>query len=466
MPAVDGWEFRSAQLAEPELADIPVVAISADDSPQARAIHADAYLRKPLDASDVIRVVARVLRDKELRELGARLAEAERLAALGRLAAGVGHEINNPLTYVMGNLSMLSDDLQRARQRDPESVGALGDVGTLMSECLEGLERIRRIVGSLQQLSRPSEPERVEVNLVAVIDRAIATTLHEIRPRASLVRRIDTLPPIEADEGPLTQLFVNLMVNAAQAIEEGRAGHNEVVVRAKTRGNKIVVEISDTGQGIAPHVLPHIFDPFFTTKSSRGGTGLGLAISRQIVESHQGQMEVQSDGVGRGTRVIVRLPLFRPSATRPAIRAVDELEVGAAPTRVLVVDDEPSVLTWLARVLESRFEVVTASGATVALEHIERGDVFDAILCDLIMPNGGGEALQAGLANMAPALLPRLVFMTGGAFTTRSRQILEQGTSPVLYKPFRSEEVLKVLTDLIARMGSVQPRRLGPRPVA
>ena len=453
MPAFDGWEFRSAQRAEPELANIPVVAISADDSPQARAIHADAYLRKPLEAPDVIRVVGRLLREKEMRELGARLAEAERLAALGRLAAGVGHEINNPLTYVMGNLSMLAEDLAAAKQRDPRRVAPLGDVDTLMTECLEGLERIRRIVGSLQQLSRPSEPERAEVNLTGVIDRAIATTLHEIRPRATLVRRIEALPAIEADEGALTQLFVNLMVNAAQAIEEGRAGNNEVIVRAEPKGNDIVVEVTDTGQGIAPQVLPHVFDPFFTTKSSRGGTGLGLAISRQIVESHHGQMEVHSDGVGRGTTVRVRLPIFRATAHRAVSQPSQLGKSEPARARILVVDDEPSVLTWLSRILSPRFEVVTASGATTAMQHIERGESFDAILCDLIMPNGGGEALQAGLAAQRPALLPRLVFMTGGAFTARSRQILEQGSSPVLYKPFRSDEVIKALADLVARLG-------------
>lgn len=444
MPVMDGWEFRTRQRDNPVLASIPVVAISADGSAQAQAIHADAYLQKPLGADVLVGTVDRVLRQREARQMAERLVEAERLAALGRLAAGVGHEINNPLTYVTINIQEIMQLLDGAPEAKLERLLDLPALRDMMNDVQDGLEHVCRIVAMLQSLSRKGDNALETVDLEALLDRALAIVDHQLRPRARVVRTYAGLPPVMANAGMLMQVFINLLVNAAQAIDEGNADGHKVMVCTRTEGDWIVIEISDTGAGIPPEVLPSVFDAFFTTKVSAKGTGIGLAICKQIIDEHGGEIDLRNRE-GGGTSVRVRLP--RTPARRPRPKSDHDAPTGGPvrKRRLLVIDDEPSIGRAIVRSLGAEHEVVVAETSAEALSLIEGGERFDLLLCDVIMPMGGGLAMREGLKAQAPEQLPRLVFMTGGAFTPQAETLVHESDGRVLMKPFTVDEIRLLL---------------------
>lgn len=334
MPVMDGWEFRAAQKNDPNLAGIPVLAVSADGSAKAEAIAADGYLRKPLSTRTLLDTVARILAHVERQRLLGRLAEAERFAALGRLAAGVGHEINNPLTYVSVNvdLAVAEIGLWLAQNSAGEAGGAAGTsapsralaiekmttVREMLDESRSGLRRIRDVVKNLQGLSRPPEPTRELFSLNELLDESLAMARNHLEHRATVVKNYGDLPALLGDRSALGQVFLNLLLNAAQALPEGRADRNEITVTTSQLDGELAVDIRDTGAGIPRDVLPHIFDQFYTTKPIGEGTGLGLAVSHRIVTDHGGQILVDSE-VGLGSTIRVVLPLRHPEV--PADRA-------------------------------------------------------------------------------------------------------------------------------------------------
>ena len=450
MPLMSGWEFRATQRRDSRIAGVPVLAVSADDSPQARAIHADAYLAKPLDADTLLSTVARLLEQQAQKVMAARLAEAERLAALGRLAAGVGHEINNPLTYVIINLRLASSLLAEI---DPHLVvdePVIAKVTAMMTDSLDGLERIAAIVASLQGLARHTEGERTLVDVSRILDRALTIAEHETRARAQVARSYRDRVALEADEGRLLQLFVNLIVNAAQAIKPGAPQDNTIEVTTMVRQGRLHVAVRDTGQGIPEDVLPHVFNPFFTTKQEEQGTGLGLAISQEIAREHGGDIVVETRA-GMGTAITVRLPLsgrgLKASHAEDRPQPTPSIEGG----RVLVVDDEPQILRILKRSLEPACSVSTAPDVAVALEIIENDAPFDVILCDIVLPTGGVRMLRTWLEQRAPELLPGLVYMTGGGLSPETQSMLDESPNPVLRKPFHLDEVHQTIAAIMAR---------------
>jgi CheY-like chemotaxis protein len=251
-----------------------------------------------------------------------------------------------------------------------------------------------------------------------------------------------------AEEGVLAQILVNLVVNAAQSIPEGRQD-GEVVVRAEPAGERVRIVVEDNGTGMEPEVLRRAFEPFFTTKPFGSGTGLGLAVSRGLVVSLGGALLLESEP-GRGTRAIVELALAAAPAEPYAPRAA----APPAPPRIrmLVVDDESSVLRSLQRVLESRYRVDLASGVDDGLARME-AERFDLVLCDVMMPAGGGERLYETLLARTPALARRIVFFTGGAVTDAARRFLANQPQPVLLKPLDLEQ----LSSLAERMRPAAP---------
>ncbi|HEY7723747.1 MAG TPA: ATP-binding protein, partial [Anaeromyxobacteraceae bacterium] len=226
---------------------------------------------------------------------------------------------------------------------------------------------------------------------------------------------------------------VNLLLNAAQAIPEGRAGENEVRVTARSANGEIVAEVSDTGCGIPPENFPRIFDPFFTTKPAGLGTGLGLSITHGIVSGLGGSIEVESAS-GRGTTFRVRLPVHGQPAQVPAPAGAPPA-AAARRARVLVVDDELLVGRAVARVLGGEHEVQAVTSPAEALRRAARGESWDIVLCDLMMPEMDGAEFGARLAEVAPALAGRIVYMTGGAFTDQIREFLEHDRHPHVEKP-------------------------------
>jgi signal transduction histidine kinase len=267
----------------------------------------DTVLREE-GASRLAAAMDRVVHEARLRaqqrELRDQILVSERLASVGFLVAGIAHEINNPLAAVIANQEFVRSELTRlaeAGNNTKEAIGALDDA--ILSTTL-----IRQVVRDLHTFSQTDNEDVDLVDARAVLERALRMTWHEIRDRAKLVRDLRPAPQVRANVARMSQIFLNLLINAAQAIPPGRAQANEIraVTRTDERGN-FVAEIHDTGSGIAPEHLPHIFDPFFTTKPPGAGTGLGLAVSHRLVERYGGTIGVVTR-VGRGSSFTVTLP--------------------------------------------------------------------------------------------------------------------------------------------------------------
>src|ERR1700712_210836 len=273
MPGMNGWQFRVEQRKRPALTDIPVIALSADVSPYAAAIDADAYLRKPVDFDRLCTVIEQIILASERKRLASKAVELERIRALGLLVAGVAHEINNPLTYVLGNLELASSR-QRTLLASPERALTLGPkLFENIESARDGAERIAFIVRLLSTFVRGSGEEIQSVDVLRALDAAAPLAMQHLRPRARLKREVAPLPPVRANEARMAQVFLNLLINAAQAIPEGAPDKNEICVRAHQFGEKVAIIISDTGCGIAPELTARIFEPFYTTKPADQGTG-------------------------------------------------------------------------------------------------------------------------------------------------------------------------------------------------
>jgi PAS domain S-box-containing protein len=259
----------------------------------------------PLSTESGILVSAAIRDITERKQLESRLLMADRMSSIGTLAGGVAHEINNPLAYVLANLEHVHE---RIEQLEGEFPGRFGDLKDVVREARHGADRVRRIVRDLKAFCRVDEEERGPVDVNRVLDMAINLAWNEIRHRARFVKDFAVVPAVEANEARLGQVFLNLLMNAAQAIPLGGVERNQIRVATRTDGGAgVVIEVEDTGCGIPQENLGRIFDPFFTTRSTGLGTGLGLSICHGIVGALGGHIGVESD-VGRGTTVRVALP--------------------------------------------------------------------------------------------------------------------------------------------------------------
>jgi PAS domain S-box-containing protein len=376
----------------------------------------------------------------EKRALQASIAQSDRLASMGLLAAGVAHEINNPLSYVLYNLESVLEEL-------PGFAGT-EDLAARVSESLDGTRRIRDIARALGTFSRvePGAVRDVEVRDAA--EHAISMAYNEIKYRARLVKDFQTVPKVVGSEGKLAQVFLNLLINAAHAIDEGDVEHNEIGVSTWSEADLVFAEVRDTGRGIAPEYGDRIFEPFFTTKGVAAGSGLGLAICQNIVRTFGGTISFQSEP-GRGSRFRIALPRqpvgdspSRQSSTRPPVRA--------ARGRILVVDDEAAIQRALGRMLGRAHRVVTVSSGEEARAMLDRDQDFDVILCDLMMARMSGMDLHQWLAQHQPDLAGRVVFMSGGAFTPLARDYLAKVPNTRLEKPLDSRLVQDVIALAVA----------------
>jgi CheY-like chemotaxis protein len=302
---------------------------------------------------------------------------------------------------------------------------------------------VQRIVRDVKTFARGDDDVRGPLDVAAVVDAALQLAGSDLRQRARLVRDFARVPKVEANESRLGQVFLNLLVNAAQALPEGR--DNEVRVRIFAPDERaVVVEITDTGTGIPADALPRVFDPFFTTKPVGVGTGLGLFVCQGIVASLGGTLELESVE-GKGTTVRVRLPAIDPAAVPvPSVPPVSSAPTATRRARVLLVDDEPSLGRALAAALRGEHDVVAVTSGQEALELFAVDDDFDVVLSDLMMPRMTGMALWARVNATRPELAARFVFVTGGAFTPEAAAFLDEGR-PQLEKPFDMAELRALL---------------------
>ncbi|MBN8612700.1 MAG: response regulator [Deltaproteobacteria bacterium] len=421
----------------------------------------------PVSASSVsqlVSVVQRQLRDAELRaertRIKGELLVSERMASIGTLAVGVAHEINNPLAALLGNLQYCAEEVEKIRcdlasasadlaegSAAKRALDRLAALDEPVRDALEAGERVREIARDLRHFARPEDDPTGAVDLRAVLESSIRMAWNEIRHRARLEKDYAPAPRVRANEGRLGQVFLNLLLNAARAIEVGRVADNEILVRiGETERGEGFVEVRDTGSGIDETVLPRIFDPFFTTKPSFG-SGLGLAISARIVAGLGGSITVDSRA-GRGSSFRVTLPAAEQDIDGPATRRAKISSTGRA-GRILVVDDEPLLGSALRRMLASRHDVTVETDGRAALGRIEHGERFDVILCDLMMPEMDGRAFHEAVRRMAPAQAERFVFMTGGAFTQGAREFLEQADVRSVEKPFDVATIRRIVRELV-----------------
>ncbi|MBA3540771.1 MAG: response regulator [Deltaproteobacteria bacterium] len=386
-------------------------------------------------------VVARDVSEKKQAEI--QLVLADRMASVGTLAAGVAHEINNPLASVIANLDLASTD-----------IGALGEHTILPPDLVEEIrdarlaaERVREIVKDLKIFSRAEEDRRGPIDVEQVLDATLRMAWTELRHRARVVKDYGHVPPVEANESRLGQVFLNLLINAAHAIPEGKYDSNEIRIATTLRDGNVIITVSDTGSGIPLEVRSRLFTPFFTTKPVGVGTGLGLAISLKIISSFGGTIAFDTE-LGRGTEFAVTLP---------ASTSVAPVAVGRTPTRqpatrrgkILVVDDDVQLGHAIRRYLSAFHEVEVVQSGRAALDRFDQGARFDVLLCDVMMPQVTGMEVYDTIARLDPAQAAKIVFLTGGAFTIAAREFLDRSTNPRLDKPFDLKALRRLVHDMI-----------------
>lgn len=386
-----------------------------------------------------LRTQRKALRETRERLDGAmeQLLQAEKMTALGELVAGVAHEINNPLSSILGYTQLLmGKDL-------PEEVKTRR-LETVHSEA----ERMARIVKNLLTFARKHPPEKRYLGLNGIIEKTLELKSYHFRVnQIRIVKELDpNLPKTMLDFHQLQQVFLNLFTNAEQAlVEAGRRGTIRVATRIA--GDRIEARVSDDGPGIPSENLARIFEPFFTTKKEGKGTGLGLSLCYGIMQEHGGSIRAESRP-GQGASFVTVLPVARDEAaeaeTGPARPA------GALPhLRILVVDDERSVQDLLVDILSLKgHKVDTASDVPEALQKIASNG-HDLIISDMKMPNGTGKDVYLATLQKSPRLAHRILFMTGDGANRKTKRFLEETGNVILPKPFKIEDLEKAIAGVV-----------------
>jgi PAS domain S-box-containing protein len=404
-----------------------------------RAKHADGSWRSletdliNLLADPAVQGIVCNFRDvTQRKQIEAQLMAADRMVSIGTLAAGVAHEINNPLAYVIANLQLMADAPAGSPIEEP------------LKAAQDGSERVRQIVRDLKTFSRADEERVSAVDVHQVLDASANIAWNEIRHRARLVKEYGAeVPRVAGNEARLGQVILNLLVNAAQAMPAGDAERNEIRLRTRVDEKGVAIEVSDTGAGISEENRARLFNPFFSTKPIGVGTGLGLYICQQIVTSMGGSIEVDSEQ-GKGSTFRLMMPAA-PASMQP-VRKMDlpkPESIGRA--RILAVDDEPMIGRVIKYALPAH-DVEEISSAVAALEKIRGGERYDLIICDLMMPQMTGMDFHAALKSEMPEQASRMIFLTGGAFTPHAHEFLDNVGAPRMDKPFEIK-AMRALVD-------------------
>jgi signal transduction histidine kinase/ActR/RegA family two-component response regulator len=361
------------------------------------------------------------------RETEARSRITDRLVSLGTLASGVAHEINNPLSYVVANVDFVADGLSRL---DPALLAAAGgtELRDALEEIREGGRRIASIVESLRYHARQDDDHAAPSDANVAVEAALRILDNQLRYRTRVELALGKVPLCLVHEGRLVQVLVNMLSNALDAFPHRSSDQNLIRIASRCSDDSVVIEIRDNGMGIPKAARERIFDPFFTTKAPGVGTGLGLYLCHQYLASAGGRLDFETSD-GGGTTFRVTLPL----AESGRAQNLESLAPSLPASRILVVDDDALVARSLARMLRGHELVLSSDGESALWECLSRD--FDLILCDLMMPRLDGAGFFAALRDHRPRLASRVVFMTGGAFTSETRAFLESVANPCMEKP-------------------------------
>ncbi len=401
---------------------------------------------------------------RESRKLQEQLMVSDRMISIGILAAGVAHEINNPLTSLLMNVDHAVASV--------EAMLAGRTVSRPGRPLLEGLldardsaQRIRDIVKEVKLFARGGDEAVAPLDVGRVLESALRMARHEVQSRATLTRDYAEVPPVRANEAKLGQVFLNLVINAVQAIPEGKPRDHQIRVRTRELDGTVVIEIQDTGAGMSEEVLQRIFTPFFTTKPVGVGTGLGLSICRRIVAAVGGDISATST-IGKGSTFRITLPAVHDAALggRPQ---TPSLAKASSPTaaleqqqqqppdqrqrsRVLVVGHDGPLCAAIERALRRDHHVVATERPAEAATWIDAGERFDAIVCDSVVEDGEIE-FHARVLESAPDQAARIVFLTDCAPSSRVAGFLERCGNPRVEKPCG----MATLWTIIARLSAV-----------
>ncbi|OLC10569.1 MAG: hypothetical protein AUH41_02750 [Gemmatimonadetes bacterium 13_1_40CM_66_11] len=377
----------------------------------------------PQKDEEVLCLIRDVTDQKMLQE---QLIQSEKMSAIGQLVSGVAHELNNPLAGISAFAQLLL-----AEKRFPPDQRTAAE--TIYSEA----RRASRIVQNLLTFARQHKAEKGPTAINQVLDDTLELRGYELRVRGIDVRREydESIPETMADAHQLQQVFLNLITNAEQAMEQRDGHHHRLTVRTRRNGDAIRIEIEDTGGGIPANLIERVFNPFFTTKPTGSGTGLGLSISLGIVREHEGKIWAENSAQA-GARFIVEIPVTeaRMSGEHAAIAHVQS--VGNDSLRVLVVDDEASVRVSLQRYLSNKgHQVETTASGEDALVRL-KGAKYDAVILDMRMPDLSGEQIYERLRSNDPSHAERVIFTTGDLVNEQMRRFLDGTGRPCVAKPF------------------------------
>jgi len=386
------------------------------------------------------------------RQIQSKMLQTEKMAALGQLVSGIAHELNNPLTAIMGYAQLLLGH------------GLLPPQLAEASKVFQEAERARRIVKNLLYFARENKPERIRVDLNEIVERTLALRSYELKVENIVVEcaLAPDLPETVGDPYQLQQVVLNLLVNAEQALLQER-GQGHVWIRThRLPGAKISLEVSDDGPGIPPEIASRIFDPFFTTKPSGIGTGLGLSIVYGIVQQHGGEITFENQP-GSGVKFVMEIPVV----STLAVAASTDLAALAGPApgqpraftagRILVVEDEPTVAQLIVDVLgEEGHQVEAVLDSQEGLTRISRTH-YDLVICDLRMPRLDGPAFYEALVSAGSAVQSRIIFITGDTLAPRTLEFLEARAQPYLAKPFLVEELKLAVNRMLERIHNSGP---------
>ena len=373
-------------------------------------------------------------RESELRR---ELHLTSRLASVGELAAGVAHEINNPLTAVIGFSELLIG-------RDiPE------DIKQFLEIINDNAQRVARIVMNLLTFARPREPGKEYVDINSIVSRVVELRTYEMRSSNIEVttQLAFDLPWTMVDTGQLQQVFLNIIINAEQAMVKA---HNKGKLLIKTQqvDNHIRVSFQDDGPGIAQENLDKIFEPFFTTKGVGEGTGLGLSISYGIIKEHEGRIYAQSE-LGKGATFVVELPIVARTQPLEPAEPPGEEPKRVTGAKIIVVDDEASICQFLSWALTQKgHKVETMNNASAALERLKH-DRYDLILLDIKMPGMYGTEFYGHIGKIAPSLQKKVVFITGDTMTPDTRNFLNETKARYIAKPFKLERLMREINGIL-----------------
>jgi PAS domain S-box-containing protein len=407
---------------------------------------------------------APVFRDVgEQRRFQRQLEQADRLASVGAMAAGVAHEVNNPLTYILSNISFVLEEVRQriGRPGEPDDTTWMKELEGALADAEEGTKRIGKIVADLKTFTRPPAESAETADLNDVLSWSLGVAGHELVARGRVVRQFGEVPPVDASSARLGQVFVNLLINAAHALDPARREMNEIVLTSRTDPQgRAVAEIRDTGCGMTGEVMNKVFDPFFTTKVDGQGTGLGLSVSHGIVESLGGTIAFESEP-GKGTLARVVLPAGQPRPVKklpldppPAIGTASSLPRGY----LLVVDNEPLVRSALRRVLGGQHAITCPKTFAEALALVVGGMRFDLILCDLVAPGQAGRAFYDEILRRDPEQARRMVFLTGGTLAPPMTEFLGSVPNRRVGQPSDPQELRALVNELLVELGPMARR--------